>query len=406
MNDKTKINSSDNTLHLVYDFGLMPHVNNYRIKDDQGLTPKNPLRLMFCNKTKLLQLEEMPDRNDIYRDYDHFSSASSTNASHLKSIANDVNKLKDKNKTILEVGCNDATLLRELDKEFNVYGIDPAINVYEIRKDDSFKIIHEFFDKQSVERIKTLIQKPIDIIIGINVFAHNNNYIDMFSAIYDLLSDNGYAHIEVAYAAETIMSGNFDTIYHEHYCNYTLTSLKNILDPIRLSIIDVEVIPTQGGSLRVKVAKKKSMEIMSPKVTELLDCEARNGYADINFYKKLSKIIEERVNAIKRDFVDKNINENVLLVGVPARGVITSNVCGFSKLKKVIAFDDTLEKQGKVIPGTNIDIKCPTDIDFKKYKIACVLAWTYKDDLIPRLKKLGFEGQVFIPFPNPVYYTK
>ena len=89
-------------------------MNNYKIKDDQGLAPKNPLRLMFCDKTKLLQLEEMPDRNDIYRDYDHFSSASSTNVSHLKSIANDINKLEDKNKTILEVGCNDATLLREL----------------------------------------------------------------------------------------------------------------------------------------------------------------------------------------------------------------------------------------------------------------------------------------------------
>ena len=129
------------SLHLVYDFGLMPHVNNYKLKNDKGLAPKSPLKLMVCDSCNLLQLSEMPNREDIYCDYDHISSASSANAEHLKAISRNINDSELTNKTILEVGCNDATLLRHLDKRFNIYGIDPATNVYKSTKDDSFSII-------------------------------------------------------------------------------------------------------------------------------------------------------------------------------------------------------------------------------------------------------------------------
>lgn len=399
MNNQTK----NKNLHLIYDFGLMPHVNNYKLKDDKGSVPKYPLRLMYCDNSKLLRLDSMPDRENIYRDYDHLSSASSANAKHLESIAENINDSESTDKIILEVGCNDATLLRRLNNNFNIFGIDPASNVYRHEEKDQFKIIHEFFDKTSVLKIKNIIKKPVDIIIGINVFAHNDNYVEMFEAIYELLSDDGYAHIEVAYAAETIMAANFDTIYHEHFCNYTLTSLKNIIDPIGLKIIDAEKISTQGGSLRVRISKKTSNVGISKNVIDLLNYELEHNYTDINFYKKLSDKIDDKINQIRNLFIDKNLDEEVLIVGVPARGVITANTCDFDKLKKVIAFDDTPEKQGKLIPGTNILINSPQEINFSKYKTACLLAWTYKENLLPRLKEYGFKGQIFIPFPSPRY---
>ena len=121
-------------LHLIYDFGLMPHVNNYKLKDDKGSVPKYPLRLMYCDNSKLLRLDSMPDRENIYRDYDHLSSASSANAKHLESIAENINDSESTDKIILEVGCNDATLLRRLNNNFNIFGIDPASNVYRHEK--------------------------------------------------------------------------------------------------------------------------------------------------------------------------------------------------------------------------------------------------------------------------------
>ena len=102
-------------------------------------------------------------------------------------------------------------------------------------------------------------------------------------------------------------------------------------------------------------------------------------------------------------FVDKYHNDNVLILGSPARGVITANVCGFEKLKKAIAFDDTDDKQGLMIPGTTIMIHHPDNINYKEYKVACLLAWTYKDNMIARLKAYGFKGKVFVPFPEAEY---
>ena len=140
-------------------------------------------------------------------------------------------------------------MLKSLDSKHSIYGVDPASNVYDKNINDKFTILHEFFDIENIEKIKSMIEKPVDIILGINVFAHNDSYMSMFAAIESLLADDGYAHVEVAYAADTVLSANFDTIYHEHFCNYTLTSLKNTVEHVGLKICDVEKINTQGGIL-------------------------------------------------------------------------------------------------------------------------------------------------------------
>ena len=404
MNDKYNCECGSNeNLFILYDFGLIPQVNNYRHIDEKGDIKKYPLILAICNSCKLLQLTEMPDRENIFRNYDHYSSASANNAEYLHSIAEIINKRHDSEKIILEVGCNDGTLLKSLDSKHSIYGVDPASNVYDKNINDEFTILHEFFDIKNIEKIKSMIEKPVDIILGINVFAHNDSYMSMFAAIESLLADDGYAHIEVAYAADTVLSANFDTIYHEHFCNYTLTSLKNTVEHVGLKICDVEKINTQGGSLRVKIYKKSSSYEPLKNVSNFLEKEDRLGINDSNFYMELASKIDKKVETIKSMFTEKYFDDDVLILGSPARGVITANVCGFDKFNKAIAFDDTEDKQGLMIPGTSIMVHKPDSINYKKYNVACLLAWTYKDNIIDRLRNYGFKGKVFIPFPKSEY---
>ena len=394
---------SNKKLTVLYDFGLIPQVNNYRHTDEKGDIKKYPLILAICDSCKLLQLTEMPDRENIFRNYDHYSSASINNVEHLNSIAQIINNKEVSGKTILEVGCNDGTLLKSLDSKHQVYGVDPASNVYDKDINDNFTILHEFFDIENIEKIKSMVSKPIDIIIGINVFAHNDSYISMFAAMESLLADDGYAHVEVAYAADTVLSANFDTIYHEHFCNYTLTSLKNTVEHVGLKVCEVEKINTQGGSLRVTIRKKISKHEPLKSVYNFLEKESELGINDNNFYMDLASKIDKKVETIQSMFVGEYYNDDVLILGSPARGVITANVCGFDKLNKAIAFDDTEDKQGLMIPGTTIIIHHPDSVNYKKYNIACLLAWTYKDNIINRLKNYGFKGKVFIPFPKAEY---
>ena len=404
MNDKYNCECGSNeNLVILYDFGLIPQVNNYRHIDEKGDIKKYPLVLAICNSCKLLQLTEMPDRENIFRNYDHYSSASANNTEHLHSIAEIINNRHDSEKIILEVGCNDGTLLKSLDSKHSIYGVDPASNVYDKNINDKFTILHEFFDIENIEKIKSMIEKPVDIILGINVFAHNDSYMSMFAAIESLLADDGYAHVEVAYAADTVLSANFDTIYHEHFCNYTLTSLKNTVEHVGLKICDVEKINTQGGSLRVKIYKKSSRHEPLKNVSNFLEKEDRLGINDSNFYMELASKIDKKVETIKSMFTEKYFDDDVLILGSPARGVITANVCGFDKFNKAIAFDDTEDKQGLMIPGTSIMVHKPDSINYKKYNVACLLAWTYKDNIIDRLRNYGFKGKVFIPFPKSEY---
>ena len=107
MIDKKNTYSANDKLTILYDFGMIPQVNNYRHVDDKGDIKKYPLILAICNKSKLLQLTEMPNRENIYCNYDHYSAASVNNAEHLHSIAQIINKKHDSSKIILEIGCND-----------------------------------------------------------------------------------------------------------------------------------------------------------------------------------------------------------------------------------------------------------------------------------------------------------
>ena len=97
-----------------------------------------------------------------------------------------------------------------------------------------------------------------DLIFGINVFAHNSNFKELFDASHKLLNDNGELHIEVAYALKTVLQGNYDTIYHEHFCSYTLISITNVLSSVGFQIKHAEELDTQGGSLRVVAIKSSS----------------------------------------------------------------------------------------------------------------------------------------------------
>jgi len=386
---------------IIYDFGMMPYVNNY--SNNQEKSDQCSLVLTVCESCKLVQLASMPDLNSLYSKYDHLSSASKANVKHLKAVADEINKKHTERKVLLEVGSNDGTFLRNLNNNFISYGIDPAKNVYKKMSNDMFTVHNLFFNTKNKLTIEGLIDGKVDILVGLNVFAHNDSYDDMFSVARYLLAVDGYAYIEVAYAKDTILSGNFDTIYHEHYCNYSLMSIISILKRNRLMVYDVVKLPTQGGSLGIWFKHFKPNMKVSENIDIILKEEENFGINDILMYEKLSELIDKKIKDIKNKFVEHSVNKKVLIVGVPARGVVTANICEFNLLNKAIAIDDTPEKQGYNIPGTNIPIKKPDEVNFENFDVACILAWTYKDELIKRIRGKGFKGEIFIPFPEGEY---
>jgi hypothetical protein len=389
-------------IRLIYHFGLLPPVNSYYKFADFDLLKKYPLELYVCADCWLIQILNIPDPNILFDEYHHLSGSSEGNVEHLKNVALMVNDIKringeDKNK-ILEIGANDGTLLKYLNKlNFDVFGVEPAKN---IKPQEKVKIFNGYFNLEFSKKVKKESGK-FDYVIGLNVFAHNAEFVDMFAGIKNVLSESGISMIEVAYAPSTIGSGNFDTIYHEHVCSYSLISLENALRIAGLEIYDAYLINTQGGSLRVFCSHLNNSKVKTKNYLNLQKKETLLKLNSLDYYSQISIKIEQKVIAIRKFLHEiMKSNKKLLIVGSPARGVVIINVCDIDLSNFAIVVDDTPQKQEKHMPGTKIKVSSWEKINFSEYNTALILSWNYSDFLSKRLIDKGFVGETFVPLPT------
>ena len=179
----------------------MPAVNSFFTKEMIKYEKPFPLKLYICNYCWLIQLSRMPNKKSLFDEYHHISGASEGNVDHLKRLSNIIYKQFPKKRKILEIGCNDTLLLNFLNKKkYDCIGIDPAKNIV---KKNNLNILNDYFDSKYAKLLKQRF-KSFDIIIGLNVFAHNSTFLDMFKGCEILLNSDGILLFEVAYAPYTI----------------------------------------------------------------------------------------------------------------------------------------------------------------------------------------------------------
>jgi len=384
--------------HSIYDFGDMPAVNSFYSLENIEEEKSFPMKLNYCSDCWLVQIEKVPSPSELYSEYHHKSSASKGNVDHLISFKNMLVENFSKDAQILEVGSNDSTLLNLLSKEgYQCLGVDPAKNLNEKHEN----VVSDFFGTNIVSSLKKNYGK-FDLIFGLNVFAHNDSFIDMFSAVEELLNQDGDFILDIAYAKETILQGNFDTIYHEHVCSYTLTSLKNALGLAKLDIVNVQELPSQGGSLRVFCKKKSDSFQANSSVEKLLEIEKGLGFETKKFYDELKIEITNKVSKINDFINDNNFKRKILFIGAPARGVVVLNLIKNLAVSECLVLDDTPEKQHKLFPGKHIEVKSWSDkaFDVNNFDFAVILSWNYAEYLFDRIKKLNFNKDTFVLIPT------
>ena len=353
------------------------------------------------------QLLEIPSSEIIFSDYQHFSGASKDNMNHINSFAKILLEILKSNSKILEVGCNDGSLLAILDSmKFRVVGIDPAKNMSSIAIHKNLNTIFENFGKESIAKLlKNEKSEKFDCIVGLNVFAHFSSVPEAFKLIYQILKDDGIVIFEIAYAFDTIFSGIYDTVYHEHVFNHTALGLKNMLSKANIKIIGINKIATQGGSLRVFAVKdicKKKYQVTNDEYNNILKVENEKGLGTELLALSIKKNIAESIKSIKLSiskFIKKD--EPCFLIGSPARGVVIVNTSSLYLYSNLIPIDDTKEKTNKYFPGLNAKVK-NWDILKNNHKInkSILLSWNYKDSMINKLKERGFKGEMLCFFPK------
>jgi len=377
--------------------GSIPIVNNFNSKVQKT---KYNLTMGLCRKCKLFQIQKNINPSKLFSNYAHISSGSKSNLQHIKNVFNFINRQKKIKKTtrILEIGCNDGSLLNFFRKKTKkIVGIDPAKNLVKKILNNYEELIPDFFNEKNGKYLLSKYKK-FDVIVALNVIPHTVNVREIMNYVGKLLSDDGIFLMEGAYFFDTIYKGKFDTIYHEHVSSFTLFSLKNIFDQAKLKIHYAKQIPVQGGSLRV-IAKKKSSSNQWKKIYKL---ELNKKVSKLNTYRKTGKLIKKISNSIKAKFnILTKGKTKAILLGAPARGVVINHVCGFDENKIIYAIDDSKTKHSKYFAGCAFKVFSWDKLKNTKYNNFVLLSWNYKTEIVKKLKKYRNSFKLLIPFPRP-----
>ena len=265
--------------HFI-DFGEMPIANAFGSKEDMIDEYTFPMKVGFCEESKMVQLVNQPSRERMFHEsYAFFSSTSDYMKKHFKKFASSVSELQSlsKDSLVVEIGSNDGIMLQNfLESNIPCLGIEPSKNVAKVASDKGIDVITEFFDMQLAESIVQTHGKA-DAILSANVMCHIPYMHSIYDGVKFLLKEDGVFIFEDPYLGEVIEKSSFDQIYDEHVYIFSAISVKNIFEISGFELIDVIPQETHGGSMRY-VLCKKGMRKISENVINLIKKEKDLNY--------------------------------------------------------------------------------------------------------------------------------
>lgn len=393
--------------HSFVNLGASPLCETFLTRDELNhVEPFYPLHAFVCEECFLVQVHEHVNGETIFGgEYAYFSSFSDTWLAHAKAYAEMITKrLKlDKSSLVMEVASNDGYLLKNfVAAGIPVQGIEPAENCAATAIELGVPTLVKYF---GVSVSKELAEQGTraDLLIGNNVLAHVPDLNDFVAGLSILLADDGVLTMEFPHLVTTIEGNQFDTIYQEHYCYFSLTTVKQVFAHHGLTVFDVDRLTTHGGSLRV-YARQTNDETkpVSPNVGEVLQDETSRGYTNIETYLDFDgKVREVKRNLLEFLIQTKREGKKVAGYGAPGKGNTLLNYCGIREDFVDYTVDRNPYKHGKFLPGSHIPVLAPEKIAETKPDYVLILPWNLKDEIMNQLEYVREWGAKFVvPIPE------
>ena len=390
-------------LDQVFSFGDTP------ISDRLASAPNNleaapliPLELVYCGNCCLLQLSVSVAPDCLYdAEYPYFSSVSPGLSEHFRQLANTVIAEAGirRGSLVVEAASNDGCLLRHFKAAgADVQGFDPATGPALRAIERGLPTEMAFFGLDTA-RSFVATRGQADLFLATNVLAHVHELADFAEAIASVLSADGLAVIEVPYLADLVEKREFDTVYHQHLCYFSVTSLLNLFARHDLTIRKSQRVAAQGGSLRLFVVHG---ETPGDDVRALLRQEQSSGVH--------RKAFADRIGVHAREVRDelscllarlRSEGRKVAGYGAAAKATSLLSWCGFDSTSISIVGDLNPVKHGKYMPGTDIEIVSPEALLASAPDFIVVFAWNLADEIMAQLSAHAESGGRFIiPIPE------
>ena len=363
-----------------------------------------PLDLVFCPACALVQITETVPPEVLFREYAYLSSFSDTVVQNAEGIVRRLIGLEGLGSESLavEIASNDGYLLQHYHhKGIPVLGIEPAANIARVARDErGIPTVCEFFGAELAAEL-VAGGRAADVVHGNNVLAHVADLNGVVRGIATVLKPRGVAVIEVPYVKDLIDHCEFDTIYHEHLCYFSLTALDRLFRRHRLVIRDVERIPIHGGTLRI-FASRAEWAIPGEAVKSLLAEEAAWGVDREEFYRGFGAKVE-RLRASLLELLGglKAQGRRIAAYGASAKGSTLLNFFGIGADTLEFVVDRSTVKQGRYTPGTHLPILAPERVLELRPDYLLLLTWNFADEILAQQQAFRDQGGRFIiPIPE------
>ena len=392
-------------LDPILDLGLMPLSDRLVVPGelDEQPEPRFPLELAFCPDCALVQiLETVPPDVLFDADYPYFSSFSSTLLEHSRDNALELIEQRSLNggSLVVELASNDGYLLKNfVEHQIPVLGIDPAPGPAKAAQEIGVDTKVAFFGEKLAGELVAEGRRA-DVIIANNVLAHVADTNGFVRGVKTLLKKDGVAVIEVPYLRDLIDHVEFDTIYHEHLCYFSVTAVDHLFRRHGLYLNDVRRLPIHGGSLRLYLEPTENVQ---SSVREILDQERQDGLDTLAYYTSFAQRVADLASSLRKLVIGlKEQGRTIAAYGAAAKGAIMLNYARLDTETIDFCVDRNVHKQGKLMPGVHVPILDPAALMERKPDYTVILPWNFKEEIMEQQSAYREGGGRFIvPVPWP-----
>lgn len=371
-------------------------------------TRKLPTELVRCDVTKnengcgLLQLAHSFPPEILYANYWYRSGTNATMRDHLRGVVESALKLVGTAKpVVLDIGCNDGTLLSNYPAGSTLYGVDPSDIALEIG--GGATVINTVFPSERAAA--ALPAGEFDIITSIAMFYDLENPADFAANIARLLKNSGIWIFEMSYLPLMLLQNSFDTICHEHLEYYSLAVLESIVRRVDMRIFKAEVNDINGGSIRCYACSASNNDYGTAEDRSFLhhlrirefEMELDTDRPYREFQSRIERLRSELNNLL---FEARARGDRIHIYGASTKGNVLLQWYGINRVVVDCAADRNPQKVGSKTLGTDIPIISEEESRKAKPDYYLVLPWHFKAEFLARERETILSGTKMI-FPLP-----
>lgn len=399
--NKCRISESE---HLVTVLSLgEQYLTGVFPKSKEEKVSRGPLDLVLCPESGLVQLKQSYSFSEMYGD--NYGYRSGLNQSMVNHLQNKVNNLLQSIHTntgdiVLDIGSNDATLLKSYPSGLRKIGIDPTGNKFSEFYTKDIKLVPDFFTAANFRKI--FPGEQAKIITSIAMFYDLEDPVQFAIDIESILEADGIWHLEQSYLSTMLRSNSYDTICQEHLEYYTMQSIAYILEKANLRIIDVAMNDINGGSFAISACKKNAPY---PKKNALVDWfledEEKVGLKTVKPYLEFAARVQQQKESLLNLLSKlKSEGKKIFGYGASTKGNVLLQYCGISTQYIDCIAEVNKDKFGSYTPGTFIPIISEAEAKAMNPDFFLVLPWHFRDNILARQNDFMERGGKFI-FPLP-----